>query len=147
MNSSMLLSKTSMLKEALKSSIFVVQKGAAPKNGVEFCQRPNGTISSSLATSYNVLRRRPMSPTFDQSEAWKLSQTDTHKHTQNLHTVRLAAPAKTDASICSSLILADLFWMKSLISKKFCVKIFAGAARRAGPDSILILCGSVFCVR
>ena len=47
-----------MLKEALKSSFFVVQKGAAPKNGAEFRQRPNGTIRSSLATSYNVWRRR-----------------------------------------------------------------------------------------
>ena len=35
-------------KEALKSPIFVVQKAAAPKNGVEFCQGFNGTIRSSL---------------------------------------------------------------------------------------------------
>ena len=46
------------VKEALKSSIFVVQMAAAPKTGVEFCQGSNGTIRSSLATSYDVSRRR-----------------------------------------------------------------------------------------
>ena len=39
------------VKEALKSSIFVAQKAAAPKSGVEFRQGANGTIRSSLATS------------------------------------------------------------------------------------------------
>ena len=38
------------VKEALRS-IFVVQKAAAPKTGVEFCQDSIGTIRSSLATS------------------------------------------------------------------------------------------------
>ena len=33
-----------------KSSIFVVQKATAPKNGVEFPQGSIGTIRSSLAT-------------------------------------------------------------------------------------------------
>ena len=33
-------------KDALKMAIFVVQKAAAPKNGVEFCQGSNGTIRS-----------------------------------------------------------------------------------------------------
>ena len=47
-----------VVKEALKSSIFVVQKAAAPKTGVEFRQGSNGTIRSSLATSYDVARRR-----------------------------------------------------------------------------------------
>ena len=37
--------------EALKSSIFVVQKTTAPKNGVEFHQGSYGIIRSSLATS------------------------------------------------------------------------------------------------
>ena len=37
----------------LKSSIFVVQKAATPKNGLEFCQRPIGAIRCGLATSYN----------------------------------------------------------------------------------------------
>ena len=41
----------------LKSSIFVVQKAAKPKNGVEFCQGSNGTIRSSLAMSYEVSQR------------------------------------------------------------------------------------------
>ena len=34
------------VKEALKSSIFIVQKAAAPKSGVEFRQSSNGTTSS-----------------------------------------------------------------------------------------------------
>ena len=42
------------IEDALKSSILVVQKAAAPKNGVEFCQGSNGTIRSSLAMSYNI---------------------------------------------------------------------------------------------
>ena len=43
---------------ALKSSIFVVHKAAAPKIGVEFRQGSIGTIRSSLATPYDVWRRR-----------------------------------------------------------------------------------------
>ena len=39
------------VKEALKSSIFVVQKAAAPKTGVGFRQGSIGTIRSSLAMS------------------------------------------------------------------------------------------------
>ena len=39
------------VKEVLKSSIFVVQKAAAPKTGVEFCQASIGTIRSRLAMS------------------------------------------------------------------------------------------------
>ena len=50
------------IEKALKSSIFVVQKAAAPKNGVEFRHGSNGIIRSSLATSHDVLRRRAMSP-------------------------------------------------------------------------------------
>ena len=41
-------------KEALKLSFFVIQKAAAPKNGVEFRQGSIGTIRSSLATSYDA---------------------------------------------------------------------------------------------
>ena len=37
-----------------KSSIFVVQKATAPKNGVEFHQGSIGTIRSSLAKSYDI---------------------------------------------------------------------------------------------
>ena len=48
-------------KEALKSSIFVVQKAAAPKTGVESRQSSIGTIRSCLATSYDVWRRRATS--------------------------------------------------------------------------------------
>ena len=44
-------------KEALKSSIFVIQKAAAPKTGVESCQSSIRTIRS----SYDVWRRRATS--------------------------------------------------------------------------------------
>ena len=43
---------------ALKPSI-VVQRAAAPKNGVEFHQRPIDDIRYSLATLYDVWWRRP----------------------------------------------------------------------------------------
>ena len=46
------------VKEVLKSPIFVAQKAAAPKTGVEFRQGSIGAIRSSLATSYEVWRRR-----------------------------------------------------------------------------------------
>ena len=42
------------VEEALKSSIFIVQKAAAPKSGVEFRQASIGTIRSCLATSYDA---------------------------------------------------------------------------------------------
>ena len=45
------------VKEALKSSIFDVQKAAAPENIVEFRQSSIGTIKSSLATPGDVARR------------------------------------------------------------------------------------------
>ena len=45
--------KSVQLGRLLKSSIFVVQKAAAPKNGVEFRQRSIGALRSSLATSYD----------------------------------------------------------------------------------------------
>ena len=48
-------------KEALKSSIFVVQRATAPKNGVEFRQGSIGTSRSNLATLYDVWRRRQFS--------------------------------------------------------------------------------------
>ena len=44
-------------EEVLKLPIFVEQKAAAQKNGVEFSQGTNGTIRSSLTTSYDVARR------------------------------------------------------------------------------------------
>ena len=45
-----------------KLSIFVLQKAAAPKNGIEFRQRSIGDIRRSLAMSYDVWRRRATSP-------------------------------------------------------------------------------------
>ena len=73
------------VKEDLKSSIFDVQKAAAPKNIVEFRQSSIGTIRSSLATSYDVSRRRARSPNFDQSEVEKLSQTDRQIHRESTY--------------------------------------------------------------
>ena len=52
---------TPTLAGYFKSSIFVEQKATAPKNGVEFRQGSIGTIRSSLATSYDVCRRRQFS--------------------------------------------------------------------------------------
>ena len=69
------------VEEALKSSIFIVQKAAAPKSGVEFRQDSIGTIRNSLVTSCDALRRRTTSTNFDQSEAEKLSHTHTHTQT------------------------------------------------------------------
>ena len=57
------------VKEALKSSIFVVQKAAAPKTGVEFRQGFIGTIRSSLAMSCDAKQHRATSPCFEQSGA------------------------------------------------------------------------------
>ena len=68
------------VKEALKSSIFDVQKAAAPKNIVEFRQSSTGIIRSSLATSYDVWRRRATSPLL-WSENWPLTKTRTHPPT------------------------------------------------------------------
>ena len=87
------------VKEALKSSIFVVQKAAAPKTGVEFCQGSIGTIRSSLAMSCDAKWRHAMSPYFDQSGAKKLSHTDRYTHRQGIDIlsgpVLRAAPVKT----------------------------------------------------
>ena len=79
------------IEEALKSSFFVVQKAAAPKDGVEFCKGSNGTIRSSLATSYETWRRRVRSPNFVQSKAEKLSQT--HRNTDTYRINILSGPA------------------------------------------------------
>ena len=46
------------VKGVLKSSIFVVQKATAPKIGVEFRQGSIVATRSSVATSYDVWRRR-----------------------------------------------------------------------------------------
>ena len=48
------------VEEALKSSIFIVQKAAAPKSGVEFRQGSIGTIVRRLATSRDVPDFRPI---------------------------------------------------------------------------------------
>ena len=98
------------VKDALKSSIFVVQKAAAPKTGVEFCQGSIGTIRSSLATSYDVWRRRATSPTFDQSEAEKLSLT--HTQTENRHTGRCCSTS----SACKKLVRSKFFIFEAVHS-------------------------------
>ena len=45
------------IARALKWSIFIVQKLALHKNGVEFRQQFNGAICTSLATPYDDVRR------------------------------------------------------------------------------------------
>merc|ERR1712208_32118 len=70
------------VKEALKSSIFVVQKAAAPKSGVEFRQGSIGTIRSSLAASRDVPDFRPI------RRREIISHRHTHRHTENRHTGR-----------------------------------------------------------
>ena len=46
------------VEEALKSSIFIVQKAAAPKSGVEFRQDSIGTIRNSLSFFLSLFVRR-----------------------------------------------------------------------------------------
>ena len=46
------------IARALKWSIFIIQKQALHKNGVEFRQQFNGAIFTSLATLYDDVRRR-----------------------------------------------------------------------------------------
>ena len=66
------------VEEALKSPIFVIQKAAAPKIGVEFRQGSNGTIRSSLATSHDVVRRRATSQYFFLTKQTKQTNTQSH---------------------------------------------------------------------
>ena len=53
--------ESDQLGRLLKSPIFVAQKAAVPKNGVEFRQKFNGFIRFSLATLYNNVRCRATS--------------------------------------------------------------------------------------
>ena len=107
------------LGRLLKSSIFVVQKAAAPKTGVEFCQGSIGTIRSSLAMSYDVWRRCMMSPTFDQSEAKKLSHT--HTYTINI----LSVPALRAASAKKELLWDQKLLISLMIFHGKLYKLFA----------------------
>ena len=52
------------VKEFLKSSIFIVQRATAPKNGIEFRQTSIGAVRSSLTSSYDDWRRRATSTFF-----------------------------------------------------------------------------------
>ena len=60
--------ESDQLGRLLKSTIFVVQRAAAPKNGVEFRQKSIGAIRCSVATSYDDVRCCAMSVPFHQSE-------------------------------------------------------------------------------
>ena len=53
--------ESDQLGRLLKSPIFVAQKAAAPKNGVEFRQKFIGFIRFSLATLYDDVRCRATS--------------------------------------------------------------------------------------
>ena len=87
---------TPTLAGYFKSSIFVVQKATAPKNGVEFRQGSIGTIRSSLATSYHIWRRRQFST--NQRPRNYLTHTHTYTHTHRIDILSgpalRAAPAK-----------------------------------------------------
>ena len=97
------------VKEVLKSSIFVVQKATAPKDGVEFCQGSIGTIKSSLAMSYDAWRRRQFStnqmPRNYLTQTYKLTNSQTDKLTQIQHTVR---PCST-SSACKNTLVSICF--------------------------------------
>ena len=67
------------VKGVLKSSIFVIQKATASKTGVQFCQRSIGAIRSSLATSYDAVRRSATSPKFFLSLTHKLTNEATYR--------------------------------------------------------------------
>ena len=77
------------IEEVLKSSVFVVQKAAAPKNGVEFRQGSIGTIRSSVATSCDVTRGLRIS-TNQRPENYLTPHTDrqTDRQTENRHAGR-----------------------------------------------------------
>ena len=84
----------------LKSSIFVVQKAAAPKNWIEFCQGSIGPIRSICTMSGDVTLRHQLST--KQRLRNDLGQTDRQIHNLNLQ-VRanqckpiLAYPPRTD---------------------------------------------------
>ena len=60
--------ESDQLGRLLKSTIFVVQRAAAPKNGVEFRKKSIGAIRCSVTTSYDDVRCCAMSVPFHQSE-------------------------------------------------------------------------------
>ena len=64
--------------DVLKLSIFVVQKLALHQNGVEFRQQSIGDIRSSVATLYDVVRRRA---TESKVLVYILTHSRTHKVT------------------------------------------------------------------
>ena len=72
-----------------KSSIFVVQKATAPKNGVKFRQGSIGTIRSSLATSYDVWRRRQFSTNQRPRNYLTLTHTESTNYQALLYKQRL----------------------------------------------------------
>ena len=53
--------ESDQLGSLLKSPIFVVQRAATPKNGVEFRQKSNGAIRCSVAIPYEDVRHRTTS--------------------------------------------------------------------------------------
>ena len=57
------------LVDLLKSPIFIVQKAAAPQNGVEFHQKSIGIIRCSVAMLYDDERRHTMPP---KSSWWRV---------------------------------------------------------------------------
>ena len=106
------------VEEVLKLPIFVVQKAAAPKNGVEFCQGSNGTIRSSLATSCDVSRRRATSREVSEFRPIRgqeiISHRHTHTQTENRHTGR---PCSTSSAFKNSTSHSKSLIVKSVIER------------------------------
>ena len=74
-----------ILRLSSKISIFVLQKVAAPRNGVDFHQKPNGASRCCPATSYeSVLYRNFFNTTYTQSQMSVLLRTTKIKITLNM---------------------------------------------------------------
>ena len=101
----------------LKLSIFVVQKASAPKNGVEIRQGSISAIRSSLATSYDVWRRRQFST--NQRPRNYLRYTD--RQTENQHTVR---PCST-SSACKNQIQLIISWKEQFKTSQIFLKRYS----------------------
>ena len=106
------------VKEDLKSSIFDVQKAAAPKNIVEFRQSSTGTVRSSLATSYDVWRRRGRHHSCDQ----KIDHENTHAPTNaHCHSLSSCGPKNWSFNLnlfVPYLVYFILGWLRGWCNKR-----------------------------
>ena len=87
-----------------------MQKVTAPNNGVKFRQSSIGTIRSSLATSYDVWRRRATSLLL-WSENWPLTNALTHAH---CHSLSSCGPKNWKEKN----LVRENFWFKTKFNSK-----------------------------